>query len=561
MQLPFPLVSFLGLLTSALESWTGGFSGTLGNDETFDYVVVGGGTAGVTLAVRLAEQKLRVALVEAGETYELRSPVAAIPGAASIGVGSDIQSSTAIDWKFVARNVTGANHRDIHYPRGKCLGGSSALNFMAYQRESMQLWADLVQDQSYTFDNTLPYYQKTVQFTPLTRCDAPQMLQRNTILMLSLMEDNAHFTGSLLGAQYCSFTIRPSDETRSSSQAAFLSPLPSSTYLKIYQGTMAKRILFNPQKQASGVQVSDLLRTFTLNAEREVMISTGVFHTPQLLMVSGIGPADTLSEHGIDVVQDAPGVALETFTKVPTDLSYLTRQMAQYIFSHGGVLTNPVIDYLAFEKMPDSFRLNFSVQTIKDLSWFPDDWPEIEYISSAAYVGNFSNPLISQPSGGKQYATILGTLVAPTSRGNVTIASNDTSDLPIINPNWLSSEADQHVAIAAYKRIRDMFHSEAMAPIVVGDEYFPGSQYQTDAEILGVIRNTVMTIYHAACTCKMGTQDDPMAVLDSRARVFGVDRLRVVDASAFPILGPGHPQSTVYMLAEKIATDIISSLT
>lgn len=191
-------------------------------------------------------------------------------------------------------------------------------------------------------------------------------------------------------------------------------------------------------------------------------------------------------------------------------------------------------------------------------------------------MGNFSNPVVSQPSGGKQYATILGALVAPTSRGNVTIASNDTSDLPIINPNWLSTEADQQIAIAAYKRIRGMFHSTAMAPIVVGDEYFPGSQYQTDAEILEVIRNTLMTIYHAACTCKMGTRDDPMAVLDSRARVFGVDKLRVVDASAFPILPPGHPQSTVCkmqefillgpltnqladMLAEKIASDIISS--
>lgn len=191
-------------------------------------------------------------------------------------------------------------------------------------------------------------------------------------------------------------------------------------------------------------------------------------------------------------------------------------------------------------------------------------------------MGNFSNPVVSQSSGGKQYATILGALVAPTSRGNVTIASNDTSDLPIINPNWLSTEADQQIAIAAYKRIRGMFHSTAMAPIVVGDEYFPGSQYQTDAEILEVIRNTLMTIYHAACTCKMGTRDDPMAVLDSRARVFGVDRLRVVDASAFPILPPGHPQSTVCkmqefillgpltnqladMLAEKIASDIISS--
>jgi choline dehydrogenase len=128
MHLPIPLVSFLSLLTSALRSWTDGFSdlweSSLELDETFDYVVVGGGTAGVTLAVRLAEQKLRVALVEAGETYEAKFPLAAVPAAASIGAGSDIETATAIDWKFVARNVPGANHRDIHYPRGKCLGGS-----------------------------------------------------------------------------------------------------------------------------------------------------------------------------------------------------------------------------------------------------------------------------------------------------------------------------------------------------------------------------------------------------------------------------------------------------
>lgn len=290
----------------------------------------------------------------------------------------------------------------------------------------MQLWADLLQDQSYTFDNTLPYYQKTVQFTPpdSTRRAANATAQYNPdafahegqrplhvsypvyavpfsswmrlgVEDVGINETLDFNSGRLFGAQYASFTIRPSDETRSSSQAAFLSPLlPSSTYLKVYQGTMAKRILFNAQKQASGVQVSDLLRTFTLNAKREVIISAGVFHTPQLLMVSGVGPADTLSEHGIDIVQDAPGVgqnmwdhvffgptyqvALETFTKLPTDLWYLTSQITQYIFSHGGVFTSPLIDYLAFEKIPDSFRLNFSVQTIRDLSWFPNDWPEIE---------------------------------------------------------------------------------------------------------------------------------------------------------------------------------------
>lgn len=196
-------------------------------------------------------------------------------------------------------------------------------------------------------------------------------------------------------------------------------------------------------------------------------------------------------------------------------------------------------------------------------------------MSGPGYVGNNSDLVTTQPKDGYEYGTILASLVAPTSLGNVTIISNDTADLPVVNPNWLGTETDQQVAVASYKRIREAFHSQAISPIVIGDEYYPGSQYSTDAEILEAIKNSVTTIYHASCTCKMGTRDDAMAVVDSRARVFGVRGLRVVDASSFAILPPGHPQSTVCkaqfvliclnvgltgitdMLAEKIAADII----
>lgn len=142
------------------------------------------------------------------------------------------------------------------------------------------------------------------------------------------------------------------------------------------------------------------------------------------------------------------------------------------------------------------------------------------------------------------YASMIGSLVAPSSRGTVTLASNDTDILPIVQPNWLSTEADAQTVVAMYRRMREAWHSAAMVPIVIGEEYFPGPKVQTDAEILAVIRQTVMTIYHAACTCKMGTRNDSMAVVDHRARVFGVSGLRVVDASAFAILPPGHPQAT-----------------
>ena len=178
-------------------------------------------------------------------------------------------------------------------------------------------------------------------------------------------------------------------------------------------------------------------------------------------------------------------------------------------------------------------------------------------ISSApGYVGAFGDLLLDQPKDGRQYATILAALVAPLSRGNFTLASASTKDLPLINPNWLTSQTDQEVAVAAYKRVRQAFATKSMAPVLVGDEYFPGLEVQTDAQILDTIRSTLQTVWHAAVTCRMGKSSDSSAVVDSKARVIGVHGLRVVDASSFPLFLPGHPQSSIYMFAEKIADEI-----
>jgi choline dehydrogenase len=145
---------------------------------------------------------------------------------------------------------------------------------------------------------------------------------------------------------------------------------------------------------------------------------------------------------------------------------------------------------------------------------------------------------------------MIGSLVAPTSRGYVTLRSNDTDDLPAIQPNWLDTESDAQVSVAMYRRLREAWaHPQGLVPIVIGEEYFPGPEVQTDEQILETIRATVMTIFHAACTCKMGTADDPMAVVDSKARVLGVRGLRVVDASSFAMLPPGHPQATCCMFS------------
>ncbi|KAL4759703.1 GMC family oxidoreductase [Aspergillus foveolatus] len=524
--------------------------------ETFDYVVVGGGTAGVTLAVRLAEASHSVALIEAGTYYEDSWPLAAIPGADVIPVGSDPDAKFGADWGFVTAPQAGADGRRIHFARGKCLGGS--VNFTPPDTSSRAANAS-VQYNADSFGASGGPLQ--VSYSSFVQSFSTWM--KRGMAAIGLSESNDFNNGRLTGYQYCASTIKRDDKTRKA--------VPGN--LTVRTRHLAKRILFDEHKNAIGVEVADGFGFLSnITASREVIISAGAFQSPQLLMVSGIGPAEQLAEHGIEVISDLqvgqnmwdhPFFALsyrvnvETLTRVANDLLYLGTTFLDYTTKHTGPLTNPVADFIAFEKIPSSHRESFSVETEKHLAEFPEDWPEVEYMSGAGYVGSFSGLMSTQPKDGYQYGSILGILITPTSRGNITLASADTSDPPVINPNWLTTEADQEAAIAIFKRIREIFASDGMAPVILGDEYYPGNGTQADAEILRFIQKNVMTLWHPSCTNKMGTKDDPAAVLDSKARVFGVGRLRVVDASSFPFLPPGHPQSTVYMLAEKIADDII----
>jgi choline dehydrogenase len=201
---------------------------------------------------------------------------------------------------------------------------------------------------------------------------------------------------------------------------------------------------------------------------------------------------------------------------------------------------------IAFEKIPQALRSNFSKAALAALAQFPTDWPEIEYATGTSVTAS-----------GGSLALIEAALSAPLSRGNVTIGSADITTPPVINMAWLTdpASADAQVAVAAIKRMREAF--SAIASITLGQEVAPGPSVQSDADILAYIRSACVTLYHAGATCAMGKKGDPNAVVDSQARVFGVQGLRVVDLSAAPFVPPGHPQATVYMLAEKIAHDIM----
>lgn len=462
----------------------------------------------------------------------------------------------------------------------------------------MQLWADMVGDQSYTFENMLPYYKKSVQFTPpdtdkrepnaTTQYDTTAFDTGAGPLRVSYANYAQPFSsylqpamqeigvnqakdfnsGTLMGSQYCSSTINPDNENRDSSQTSFLSAAESRPNLKVYHSTKASKVLFDGSKAATGVLLDS---GSTLSANKEVILSAGAFQTPQLLMLSGIGPAETLQKFDIPVVADRPGVGqnltdhiffgptyrvnVQTLTYLANNLLYVAEQYTTaFLPFNEGPLTNPVCDFLGWEKAP---RDGITPSAAAALGQLPDSWPDIEYLGAPGYVGAFTNLFTTQPNDGYQYATILAALVAPQSRGTVTISSDDVSDLPVVDPRWLTDPTDQSVAVAAYKRTRQAFASGSMRPALADpSEYFPGPAVQSDEQILNTARDTLMTVYHASCTARMGTVDDPTAVVDSGAKVIGVQRLRVVDASSFALLPPGHPQSTVYAFAEKIADEI-----
>lgn len=201
--------------------------------------------------------------------------------------------------------------------------------------------------------------------------------------------------------------------------------------------------------------------------------------------------------------------------------------------------------YLSFERIPEELRGDFSQQTISSLDYFPPDWPEAEYVRAGF--------------GGDNFTTIggfAGILTAPLSRGNITLSSASMLDPPVIDLGWFSDPADSEVAVAIFKRVRQIWDSDPAKSVKIGSEILPGLSVQTDEEILDYIQQNSAPMWHASATCAMGKPSDTNAVVDSKGRVLGVEGLRVVDASIFPFALPGHPQASVYMIAEKIAEDI-----
>ena len=466
---------------------------------------------------------------------------------------------------------------------------------MVYQRGtvgSYQNWADAVGDQSYAWKNFLPYFQKSVTFTPpdmslrsansTPKYDAEAAAGGNKgplsvtfsnyaqafgtwatkgFQQIGIPEIRGFLSGELIGQSVSTFATNATTMQRDSSETSFLAQGLKNPTLKVHPLTLAKQILFDANKKATGVRVDTLGASYVLSASKEVILTAGVFGSPQLLMVSGVGPAATLQGLEIPVVADRPAVGQGmqdhlfydityrvngiTLTALANSPAFAAEQAKLYNDEAAGLYTSSGTDVLAWEKIPSSLRQNWSNKTKTALAAYPADWPEVEYISISAYLGDMQDLRYPGPLDGFNYAALAAALVAPQSRGNITITSTDTSVAPLINPNYLTEQSDVDLMVASFKRIRQFYATEAMQSFVIGDEHYPGKKVATDKEIEDHIRENLHTIWHATSTCAMGRTDDPNAVVDTRARVIGVQGLRVVDAAAFPLLIPGHPMATV----------------
>lgn len=520
---------------------TGSSFGVSGKNKTFDYVVVGGGIAGSVVATRLAEKNISVALIEAGSFYELTNGnLSQVPFFSDEGIGGDVDDwQPQVDWGLMTQPQI--NGKRYHYAQGKALGGSSARNSMLYHwptKGTYQAWAESVGDDSYHWDNMTKYLRRSMKLQSNSHRSKGEMPSGDSHVgngplpvsmpaysnplsvhgskgfsAIGLRERPSLFNGSLEGFGFWTFTIDPTTGLRSSAETSYLANQlrREDSPLIIYTESLARKVIFQ-NDTATGVVVTSIdgKKPFALKARKEVILAAGVWHSPQLLMVSGIGEQALLGSLGIPVVKHLRGVGQnvhdscylagpvhEVSTPGP---SYwrrpdrLARATEDLLVNSSGRLTNIGLDLAVWDTLPERSHLSEEAQdAVKSL---PADWPLIEYsLSSMDRSGALNNSE-------KSYGTIDCVLVATQSRGNVTINSASNLDPPIINPNWLLEKTDQEMALQAYRQARKAWKSIPQ-DVRLGDEILPGAGVTTDQELLRAIKSVMGPIHHGSSSCEL----------------------------------------------------------
>jgi choline dehydrogenase len=531
----------------------------------YDYIIIGAGSAGCVLAHRLSENpQYKVLLIEAGAKDT--KPEIHIPAAYTK------LNRTSVDWAFYTEPQEHLQNRRLFQPRGKTLGGSSSTNAMAYVRgnaEDYNDWASMGCE-GWSFEDVLPYFLKSEHNEDYEKLDKRFHRQggllnvRSAYLHHSVSENfieaciekgipfNSDFNGERQeGVNFFQFTIK--NQKRHSTATAFLKPAIHRPNLHVLTKTHVHKILIK-EHQAFGVEVLIKNQTQKIYCDKEVILSAGAFGSPQILMLSGIGEAEYLKKLGIEVKKDLVGVGrnlqdhclaiVSSTSKVNTanhDLKWHNqiKGILEYVFLKKGVATGSPLEANAFLK------------TQSDL-----DRPDMQFHFVPAHLGDYGVDMYNL----SEYPTtngysILATLLKPESRGYVSIRSKNPLDNPVIQPNYMKSEKDRNTLIAGVKKAYEVLQANAFEK-VRKEVYFPKNINDNDAA-WEHIQKTLECVYHPVGTCKMGTENDEMSVVNSRLQVKGIKNLRVVDASIMPTITTGNTNAPVIMIAEKAADMIL----
>jgi choline dehydrogenase len=532
-------------------------------NNTYDYIIIGAGSAGCLLAKRLTENpNKRVLLIEAGKSDNyiwIHIPV---------GYLYCIDNPRA-DWRFRTSNEVGLNGRSLLYPRGKVLGGCSSINGMIYMRGQTgdyESWVAATGDESWSWKNALKRYKQFEDYhgeanewhakggewtVSKQRLRWPIMdIFRQAAVEAGIPASDDFNCGDNFGVGY--FDVSQRKGWRLNTSKAFLSDAAKRSNLTVITEAMVTKLKIDPiSKNCYGVeylQNAVAAEAFcAIDQGGEVLLTAGSIGSVQILERSGVGAAAHLEKLGIPVIQDLPGVGENL-------QDHLQLRM---IYKVSGINTLNAKVHSLFGKL--MIGLEYVFKRSGPMSMAPSQLGAFAFSSPEQKSANVEYHV--QPLSLEKFGENLHTFNAftasvcnlrPTSRGSVHINSIDPEAPPVISPNYLSTEEDRKVAVESLRLTRKIVGSTALQAYVP-DEYKPGKQYQTDAELIQAAGDIGTTIFHPVGTCKMGRADDPFAVLDSELRVRGIHHLRVVDASAMPTITSGNTAAPTMMIAQRVA--------